>query len=470
MPAPQPIPSTALRPDGRREAIHPLDVKGRFIRARRVVFAILIGIYVAAPLVHIGGHPALHLDIPGRRFFLFGATFNAQDVWILLFLGATVLFALLLLTAWRGRAWCGWACPQTVFLEAFFRPIERLVDGPRAARLKRAGTPWTAARAARAVLKHALYLALSLALSHVALSLFLSAADLAAMVREGPARHPVAFVWSVAMTAALYFNFAWFREQLCVVLCPYGRLQSVLHDRDSIVIGYDARRGEPRGHLQRAGAGTAATTATTTTTAKGDCIDCKKCVWACPTGIDIRNGLQMECVACAQCIDVCDDVMLKIGRAPGLIRYASTNELGGRARRVWRPRLFLYIGISAATTGALLIALLGRTPFEANVVRTAGVPWLIEGTRVRNQVDLHLVNKNAAPARFRLSVASPIAADIRLGQSTLELASLAGARISLGVTVERKDLRPGIALDLTITDELSGAVQHRPVRLIAPGI
>jgi cytochrome c oxidase accessory protein FixG len=349
-----------------------------------------------------------------------------------------------------------------VFLEAFFRPIERLIDGPRAARLKRAGTPWNATRAARALVKHALYLALALVLSHVALSLFLSAADLAAMVREGPGRHPVAFVWSVAMTSALYFNYAWFREQLCVVLCPYGRLQSALHDKDSIVVGYDAQRGEPRGHLRRAGAAAAA--------AKGDCIDCKKCVWACPTGIDIRNGLQMECLACAQCIDVCDEVMLKIGRAPGLIRYASINELGGQAARVWRPRLVLYIGVSLAATAGLLIALLARTPFEANVVRSTGVPWVIDGTRVRNQVALHLVNKNAAAARFRIAVASPIAADVQLGQSAVELGSLAGARIPLVVTVERKDLRPGIALDVTITDELSGAVRHRAVRLIAPGL
>ncbi|HEY8924555.1 MAG TPA: 4Fe-4S dicluster domain-containing protein, partial [Polyangia bacterium] len=291
---PAPPTSEALRPDGRRTAIHTIDVKGRFIRARRLTFAALIALYVAAPLIRIGGHPAVHLDVAARKFFLLGSTFNAQDFWIVLFIGTALLFSLLLLTAWHGRIWCGWACPQTVFLEAVYRPIERLVEGPRSRRLKLRGAPWTLERAARTAVKHVLYILVSLILSHVALSLFLSASELAAMVREGPASHPAAFTWSVAVTAALYFNYAWFREQLCIVLCPYGRLQSVLHDPDSIVVGYDARRGEPRGKLVRSAA-LALAPAATAPAPRGDCVDCRKCVYACPTGIDIRNGLQMEC-------------------------------------------------------------------------------------------------------------------------------------------------------------------------------
>jgi cytochrome c oxidase accessory protein FixG len=450
--------SSALRPDGKRVAIHTLDVRGRFIRARRITFAVLIGGYLAAPLVRIGGHPAVHLDVEARRFYLLGGTFNAQDFWIVLFLCTALLFTLLLLTAWQGRVWCGWACPQTVFLEALYRPIERLIDGPRSRRLKLAGERWTVARVARTAVKHGLYLAVSLAISHVALSLFLSASELLAMVREGPARHPAAFTWAVSVTGALYFNFAWFREQLCIVLCPYGRLQSVLHDRDSIVIGYDAARGEPRGKVIRAAAESGRI---------GDCIDCKKCVYACPTGIDIRNGLQMECLACAQCADVCDEVMLKIGRAPGLVRYASLNQLDGRPRRILRPRLYLYAAVASVALGALAVTVLGRSSYELTVVRQPGIPWIVDGARVRNQLDVHVTNKSPEREHLVLSVDRPVPADVRLGDTALDLPSLGDARVPLVISVDGCAVRPDLAFTITLA-AADGSARRQSVRFLAP--
>ena len=387
-----------------------------------------------------------------------------------------MLFSLLLLTAWHGRAWCGWACPQTVFLEAVYRPIERLLEGSRSSRMKQRGAPWTWGRALRAAVKHGLYLLVSLILSHVALSLFLSAHELMAMMREGPADHPAAFTWSVVVTAALYFNYAWFREQLCIVLCPYGRLQSVLHDADSIVVGYDARRGEPRGKKLRGDESSLVPVAALTRLSssvsppapapRGDCIDCRKCVYACPTGIDIRHGLQMECLACAQCADACDEVMLKIGRAPGLIRHASTNELVGRPHRVWRPRLFLYIGAAVLAVGGLVLSLAGRSAFEVAVVRQPGVPWVVEANRVRNQLDLHVTNKSAAPARITLAIESPVPADMRLGSTVLDLPSLGDARVPLVVSIERCALLADLVLTLTASNE-AGQTRRQPIRFVA---
>jgi len=245
-------------------------------------------------------------------------------------------------------------------------------------------------------------------------------------------------------------------------MCPYGRLQSVLHDRDSVIVGYDAARGEPRGARRRL--------PVASDPPRGDCVDCRKCVYACPTGIDIRNGLQMECLACAQCIDVCDDVMDRLNRPRGLIRYASVNELAGKPRKVWRPRLVVYLALTGLAVGALVLSLGGRTSFEANLVRPPGVPWLMEDGQVRNQLEVHLVNKNPGTARFHLEAKSPIPGDLRLGQTDVTLGSLDGTRIPLIVTFARRDATRGMTLDLAITDQDRAHTIHRTVRLVAPGL
>ncbi|WP_224364488.1 cytochrome c oxidase accessory protein CcoG [Hyalangium versicolor] len=449
---------TSMKADGSRLAIHPADVKGRFINRRRIGFAVLIAIYVALPLVHVGGHPAVHLDVEARRFYLFGDTYNAQDFWLVLFLLTTAGFSLLFATAALGRVWCGWACPQTVFLEGVYRTIERWIDGPRERRLRVSSEPWTAVRVARAVLKHGAYVAVSLLLSHVALSLFVSAKELASMVREGPAGHGTAFAWSMAVTGALYFNFAWFREQLCVVLCPYGRLQSAMHDRDSLIIGYDTRRGEPRGPLQKG----------PVLAPRGDCVDCRRCVMVCPTGIDIRNGLQLECVACAQCVDACDEVMDRIGKPRGLVRYGSLNGLAGLARRVLRPRLLAYGGLLLASLIALGVSLARRTPFEANLLRMQGAPYLLEQGSVRNQFELHLVNKNPGDATFRLSVEAPQSAVVVLPQKELRLGSLESFRVPLFISLERGKHPLPFTFTLEVVDQASGEVKRLEGRFLGP--
>ncbi|MGB0679543.1 MAG: cytochrome c oxidase accessory protein CcoG [Polyangiales bacterium] len=380
---------SSLRADGSRDYVHPADVRGRFTTVRRWLFPLLIAVYVALPLVEIGGHPAVFLDIAARRFYLFGLVFNAQDAWLLFFLLTGIGFSLILLTTLLGRIWCGYGCPQTVFLEGVFRRIERAIEGPRAERLRRNKGPWTVDKAWRKAIKHVIFFALSAAVAHIFLSYFVSVPRLLQMLRTEPWAHPTAFGWVAVVTGLTYFNFAWFREQVCLIICPYGRLQSALTDADSLVIGYDQKRGEPRGHIRQQ--------------MEGDCIDCNRCVAVCPTGIDIRNGLQVDCIGCAACVDACDDVMRRVGKAPGLVRYDSLNGLDGKKKRILRPRLWLYAVLGALGLTAASVALSQRHSFEANLLRATSVPYVISDGRVQNSLEVHVVNKDSDTRRFRLS-------------------------------------------------------------------
>jgi cytochrome c oxidase accessory protein FixG len=329
-------------------------------------------------------------------------------------------YALISVTALWGRIWCGYACPQTVFLEGLFRPIERLLEGPRAERMRRNSGPWSFDKAWRKLVKHALFLVLAFLLAHLMSAYFVSVPRLYRMMLAQPSQHPEAFAWASALTAAIYFNFFWFREQLCLIVCPYGRLQSLLTDRDTLVIGYDERRGEPRGKKGSANA--------------GDCVDCKRCVVVCPTGIDIRNGLQIDCVGCARCLDACDEVMHKLDRAPGLIRYDSQNGLNAAPRRVWRPRIQVYAVLGAL--GALVagVAFSQRTAFEANILRLRDAPpFVLEGERVRNAFEVHLVNKAGAPANFELRAVPQASIQYTIAVPRLRLGELQDQRVPVFV-------------------------------------
>ncbi len=452
-----------MKVDGSRNYIIPADVHGRWIRLRRLGFVALIGFYVLAPFIPMGGHPMVQLDVAGRRFFLFGQTFNAQDFWMVLLLLLTFAFGLLLVTAWRGRVWCGWGCPQTVFLEGVYRPIERFFEGPREKRLRQANEPWTGERVLRRVAKLTAFLLVSMVIAHTATAIFVSPRELWLMIAEGPGTHLEAFSLTTGFTAILMFNFTWFREQFCVVLCPYGRLQSVLHDRDSVTVAYAEKRGEPRGKAHK--------TLETGAPKVGDCVDCRKCVNVCPTGIDIRNGLQMECLACNQCIDACDEVMVKLNRPTGLVGFASQTELSGGARRVVRPRLMVYGALMLLSAGTLGVSLVNRTPFEANVFRQHGTnPFVVDGEVVRNAFEVHVTNKNPAEARFSLALTAPVSgAEISVGTPTIELKSLTDAHVPVMVSIPTSSLSmTPVELTLTVKDETNGSQRVIPVRFMAP--
>jgi len=414
--------SGSLGKDGRRRRPYPADVSGRWLRARRAVYYALIALWAALPWIPVGGHPAVFLDVDRRQFFLFGATFNAQDIWLLFFAVSGFAFGLLYVTSLLGRVWCGWACPQTVFIEGIFRPLERLVNGPRNTALERKRKPFGFAAAWRLVLTHGLYLVAAAFAAHVFLAYFVSLPGLWRMMGSGPGEHPEAFAWMLGSTALFYVSFGVFREQFCVVMCPYGRLQSVLTDDDSLVIGYDERRGEPRGKAKTSG--------------RGDCVDCKRCVVVCPTGIDIRDGLQLDCIACTACIDACDDVMNRLGQPRGLIRYDSLRGLRGEKRRIVRPTLVAYtvllvVGIVVAT-----LAVHRRDPFEANVLRLPGAPYTREGGKLRNGYELHLVNKDSKPATFAITPLVTDGLEAIVPMQTVEIEALGSRRTPFFVTMD----------------------------------
>lgn len=457
-----PVVQSSLNTDGSRAFVYPADVSGRFARARVVVFVALIAVWALLPWIDVGGHPAVYLDVDRRAFYLFGATFNAQDIWMTVFLLTGAAFSLVALTAVAGRVWCGWACPQTVFLDGVYRRIERLVGGPREKRMRRAAGGWSLDRAWRAVVTHALYVVASFVIAHVVLSYFVSLRGMFAMMRTNPTAHPDAFAVVAALTGLLYFDLGWFREQFCVVMCPYGRLQSVLLDEDSLVVGYDARRGEPRGKASAKTAGTA-----------GDCVDCHRCVVVCPTGIDIRNGLQMDCIACTACIDACDDIMDRLGRPRGLVRYDTTNGFSGEKKRFVRPRVLVYAGLLALGAVVAAISLGRRDDFEANVLRPAGAPYVLDDGGVRNGFDIHLVNKLGRTATFAIEpVRSTAPADaafvVPLGE--VKLAPLEARDVPLFVTVPRATFRGDFHLRVHVSVEGSSDARDVTAPFLGPQV
>lgn len=384
---------TTINEDGSRYFVHAADVRGRFTMLRRLSALLLIAIYVLLPFIKINGEPAVFLDVMHRKLHLFGITLMFQDLWLLFFLITGLGFSLFLVTAILGRIWCGWACPETVFLDHVFKRIERLIDGDAMSRRNLEKQPLTAGKLFRRTLKHGIYILLSALIAHLFVAYFVSLPALYSMTHRSPAENWGVFLFVFVLTGLLYFNFAWFREQFCIVLCPYGRLQSALIDDNSIVIGYDERRGEPRG---KAG------------TTTGDCVDCRRCVQVCPTGIDIRQGLQLECISCAACVDACDEVMVRLGKQPGLVRHDSMNALAGKGTKFLRPRLFLYLFLMLLGAGVFLFSSLQVKPVILSALRMQGAPYFRDTSTVRNNFLLRIANKRATPHTYTVTVQSDV--------------------------------------------------------------
>lgn len=377
--------------DGRRQWIYPRQVQGRFFRWRTWFSWLLLFIMCAGPFITINGNPLLLMNIVERKFVVLGQIFWPQDMIIFAIALLVGLTAIVVFTTAFGRLWCGWACPQTVMMEMVFRKIEYLIEGdaPRQRALNQA--PWTAGKIAKKILKHAIFYALSFVVGNILLSYIIGWQPLYHIITAPPADHLTGLLFMIAFSLLFYGIFARFREQACTFICPYGRFQSVLLDENSIVVAYDYKRGEKRGILKRA-----QTFGQRRFAGLGDCVACNQCVSVCPTGIDIRNGTQMECVHCTACMDACDAVMTKVGSPRGLIRYASLNGIERGERLRVTPRLIAYCAVLAVLMAILAVMIFTRADFEATVLRAPGSMFQkMEDGHYSNLYTIRVVNKTS---------------------------------------------------------------------------
>lgn len=446
---------TSVNDDGSRYIIHPADTRGGWTNARRISALVLIVIYAALPWIQIGGYPAVYLDTDAMRFHFFGLTFVSHDIWLGFFLITGLGFGLFYLTSLLGRIWCGWACPQTVFLEHIYRRIERWIEGDAPKRRRLDDSPWNAERLLKRGSKHVIFFLISAAIAHLFMAYFVSLPKLWAMMSSNPRENWSVFLFVFVFTGLLYFNFAFFREQLCIIICPYGRLQSVLIDDHSVVIGYDELRGEPRGKASQEGV--------------GDCIDCNRCVQVCPTGIDIRQGLQLECVGCANCIDACDAIMDKLGRPRGLVRYGSMQSLAGLKTKWIRPRIIAYTVLMLLGLTALTLSIRSLSSASLTVWRLGGPPYHVDETYVRNQYMMRITNRENNPAHFNLTLEGTSGDTVVNGlEGDILIDGNGDVLKALIVMVPRKSYTGDSKLKLNVRNEQGRIMAERDLEFIGP--
>jgi len=380
---------------GCRIWVYPTKPKGRLYNARSIVAYFLLAFFFIAPFLKISGHPIILLNILERHFIIFGLIFKPQDFFIFVLVALSMLVFVVLFTAIFGRLFCGWVCPQTVFLEMVFRRIDYLIDGNPGQQKKLDKAFWGFKKIYKRLLKHSIFIAISLIINHFFLAFIIGMDSTIDLISQPPWNHSSGFIAMMVFTFLFYGVFSWFREQACTLVCPYGRLQSVLIDSNSIIVAYDYKRGEPRGKYVK----------NNPNSDLGDCIDCRACVKVCPTGIDIRNGTQLECVNCTGCIDACNNIMKKTNRPEGLIRYTSENRLLGAKKQKITGRLVIYTAVLTLLLSLSISLLTARTKIEATILRASGsLYYETENNTIRNLYTAKLTNKSfeKTPIIFRL--------------------------------------------------------------------
>lgn len=424
----------SISADGSRRFMHPVVRKGRYWHIRRRIAYALMVLFFALPLIPIGGHPAVQLDLAAVRFHLFGTTFHPTDNLLLAAFGFGVVVTVFFVGSTFGRVWCGFGCPQTVYLEFLFRPIEAFIEGGPTNQRRLNKEPWSAHKLGVKAAKWGTFTLVALAMATTFVAYFTGWAALAPGLLHEPAKWTGALFTIAAVTGLIVFDFGWFRDQMCTIACPYGRLQNVLSDKDTLLVAYDTTRGEPRTRSKQLLPGA------------GACIDCGACVAACPTGVDIRRGLQVECIGTAQCVDACDEVMVKLGRPTGLITFTSENEQRGKARHLVRPRNLVYLVMMLAAWSTLAALVFTRADAVVEVVRGGREPYrLLNSGAVANQQRMRFTNQLAGTQRFEVTVLSPADATLVVSESPIVVEAEKVVTVNAVTTVPQRRFHDGQA-------------------------
>ncbi len=402
---------------GKRLWIYPKKPKGRYYTARTYVSIALLAFLFLAPFIKVNGEPLLLFNILERKFILFGLLFTPQDFHLFGLAMITLIVFIILFTVVYGRLFCGWVCPQTIFMEMVFRKIEYFIEGDANAQRRLNNQPWNTDKIIKKTLKQGIFFAIAVLIANTFLAYIIGVEEVLRIVSEPISKNWQGFIAMILFSGAFYFVFSYMREQVCIAVCPYGRLQGVMLDKNSIIIAYDYVRGEPRGKLRKSRKQQAASKVTQkvagtpegavdTQPPLGDCIDCKLCVQVCPTGIDIRDGTQLECVNCTACIDACDEVMDKIDRPRGLIRFDSDNGIQTSSRKIFTPRVIAYTALLGVLLAVNAFLLTSRTNIEVLILRTPGMLYQeVDENYLSNLYNYQVINKTNEefPIEFRLA-------------------------------------------------------------------
>jgi cytochrome c oxidase accessory protein FixG len=425
-----------------RQKVYPREVHGWFAGMRVLAVALLLGLYYGVAWISWDGQQLLLFDLPERRFHVFGLTFYPQDFLLLALLLIAAAVTLFFFTALAGRLWCGYACPQTVWTEIFMW-IERKIEGDRPRQMKLDRAPWSAHKVAVKGTKHLAWILFSLYTGFTFVGYFTPIRELGADMLTFNLS-PWETFWVFFYGFATYGNAGWMREQVCIYMCPYARFQSAMFDNDTLIISYDEDRGEPRGprrrgidHLARG---------------LGDCVDCTLCVQVCPTGIDIREGLQYQCIACAACVDACDQVMGRMGYPKGLIRYTTENAMNGQPTRVVRPRVIVYGALVLVLASAIVAGVVLREPVDVETLRDRNALYreTPEGL-IENVYTLKIFNKDNKAHRFVVSVSGIPGARVVMDQPDVPVAPGESASVPMRVRVDPTVLeRSSNAIRITV--------------------
>ncbi len=414
----------------KRQKVYPREVHGTFAHLRTVSVITLLGLFYALPWITWDGRQSVLFDLPARKFYVFGLTFWPQDFLLLTFLLMLAALSLFFFTTLAGRLWCGFACPQTVWTEVFLW-MERMIEGNRIAQMRLDNSPMNFRKFRIKATKHLVWIIFSLHTGVTFIGYFTPMADLTSKIMTLELGSWATF-WMLFYGFATYGNAGWMREQVCKYMCPYARFQCAMFDRDTLIVSYDKKRGEPRGQRRFDDE--------EKRKELGDCINCTLCVQVCPTGIDIRDGLQYECIGCAACIDVCDDVMKKVGYEPGLIRYSTQNLIDCKPSRIIRPRVFIYGGILVGLVALFIYIVATRVPLQLDVLRDRNQLYRESRGMIENVYTLKIINMDDIDHRYRLKVSGLDEIKMELDQPEIRVKSGKVLNLPVRLMIKEDDL------------------------------